>query len=32
MQQVQEWAQASNSQDPLVTTMMFTRAMDTLAS
>ncbi len=32
MRQVQEWAEASNSQDPLVTTMQFARAMDTLAS
>jgi hypothetical protein len=32
LEQVQQWAQASNSGDPLVSTMMFTRAMDTLAS
>lgn len=32
MQQVQTWANAASSGDPLVTTMAFARAMDTLAS
>jgi hypothetical protein len=31
-QEVQQWGEASKAGDPLVTTMMFTRAMDTLAS